>query len=152
MKKIDLGQSISILANLGVLVGVVFLVIELRQNSDLLGMEIRSSAQNRIAGVTDLLIENPHILELLRRDPGDLTPTEYDTLVLLGIRSLSNFESAYGDVRQGLVDEAEFVRRLKAIWNRPNLNYAMPLAWPTFRQRGSPEFVEWMERNVVPPE
>ena len=32
MKKIDLGQTITILANLGVIAGIVFLAIEVRQN------------------------------------------------------------------------------------------------------------------------
>ena len=34
MKKIDLGQSLGILANLGVLVGIIFLAIEVRHASD----------------------------------------------------------------------------------------------------------------------
>ena len=34
MKNIDLGQTIGVLANLGVLVGIVFLAIEIRQNNE----------------------------------------------------------------------------------------------------------------------
>ncbi len=36
MKKLDLSQTIGILANLGVIAGIVFLGVELRQNNDLL--------------------------------------------------------------------------------------------------------------------
>ena len=36
MKKLDLGQTVSILANLGVIAGIVFLGIEIRQNNYLL--------------------------------------------------------------------------------------------------------------------
>ena len=35
MKKIDLGQAIGILANVGVTAGIVFLGMELRQNNEL---------------------------------------------------------------------------------------------------------------------
>jgi hypothetical protein len=42
MKKIDLGQTITILANVGVIAGIVFLAIELQQNNALLETEIRS--------------------------------------------------------------------------------------------------------------
>jgi hypothetical protein len=149
MKKVSLGQTISILANLGVIAGIVFLAIELRQNNELLGMEIRTNSQNRVAGVTDLLLANPHLIELLHQDPGSLTPTEHDALVLLGIRNLSNFEIAYEDARRGLTDEALLLRRLRSIWYRPHLNYAMPLAWTTFKDRGSPNFVAWVEQNVI---
>ncbi len=36
MKKIDLGQTITILANIGVIAGIIFLAFELRQNNELL--------------------------------------------------------------------------------------------------------------------
>jgi len=39
MKKIDLGQTIGILANIGVIAGIVFLALELEQNNDLLQSE-----------------------------------------------------------------------------------------------------------------
>ncbi len=35
MNKINLGQTITILANLGVIAGIVFLGLELRQNNEL---------------------------------------------------------------------------------------------------------------------
>ena len=34
MKKMDLGQTLQILANFGVIAGIVFLAIEIRQNTD----------------------------------------------------------------------------------------------------------------------
>jgi hypothetical protein len=36
VKKIGLGQTISVLANIGVIAGIVFLGIELQQNNDCL--------------------------------------------------------------------------------------------------------------------
>ena len=44
MKKIDLGQTIQILANVGVLAGILFLAFELRQNT----MATRSAAASSI--------------------------------------------------------------------------------------------------------
>ena len=41
MKKIDLGQTISILANVGVIAGIVFLGFELRQNNALMAADAR---------------------------------------------------------------------------------------------------------------
>jgi len=46
MKKIDLGQSITLLANIGVIVGIIFLAVELRQNTNVArGNAIQSIAQ-----------------------------------------------------------------------------------------------------------
>lgn len=36
MKKIDLGQFISILANVGVISGIIFLAVEIRQNDKMM--------------------------------------------------------------------------------------------------------------------
>ena len=36
MKKTDLGQAIQVLANVGVIAGIVFLAVETRQNNQLL--------------------------------------------------------------------------------------------------------------------
>ena len=43
MKKIDLGQTVSILANVGVIIGIAFVGIELSQNNALLSAEARST-------------------------------------------------------------------------------------------------------------
>ena len=41
MKKLDLGQTITILANIGVIAGIVFLGLEIRQNNELMAAEAR---------------------------------------------------------------------------------------------------------------
>ena len=49
MKKLDLGQSIQILANIGVIAGILFVAVEIRQNNQLLTAEsIGTVFQNRI--------------------------------------------------------------------------------------------------------
>ena len=41
MKNNDLGQAISILANVGEITGIVFLAFELQQNNEALGLQAR---------------------------------------------------------------------------------------------------------------
>jgi hypothetical protein len=60
MKKIDLGQTITILANVGVITGIAFLAAELRQNNEMM----RAQTRNDIA---------QSVIELLR----DTADTEY---------------------------------------------------------------------------
>jgi len=52
VKKIDLGQAITILANLGVIAGIVFLAIEVRQNDASLQ---QANEMNRAAILTDIM-------------------------------------------------------------------------------------------------
>jgi hypothetical protein len=149
MKRIELGQTIQILANAGVIAGIVMLALELRQNNELLGVELRANSNERIMGTATIVLENPYLLELLGKDIATLTPTERDALVVLGIRTLSGFESSYRDVALGLADEERLRRSVRALWDRPRLNYGMPLAWETFKLRAEPDFVAWMEKNIV---
>lgn len=149
MKKLDIGQTVQILANIGVLAGIGMLALELRQNNELIGVEMRANSNARIAGTAEIVLENPYLLELLAKESALLADHERDALVLLGIRTLSGFENSYQDVVRGLSDEAQLLRAVRALWDRPRLNYGIPLAWETFRLRGTPEFVAWMEENVV---
>ena len=41
MKKIDVGQLVGILANLGVIAGIVFLAVEIQQNNEALAVQAR---------------------------------------------------------------------------------------------------------------
>jgi hypothetical protein len=43
MKRIDIGQTITILANVGVLAGIALLAVELRQNTKLLRAHLTTS-------------------------------------------------------------------------------------------------------------
>jgi hypothetical protein len=43
MKQIDYGQAAQVLANVGVLAGIIFLAFELQQNNELLNMQIRAT-------------------------------------------------------------------------------------------------------------
>ena len=51
MKKIDLGQAIAILANVGVIAGIAFLAFELRQNTQAVEL---ASAQSYLTGGSEL--------------------------------------------------------------------------------------------------
>ena len=66
MKKLDLSQAISILANVGVIAGIVFLAFELRQNNQILiaqtsyaqfniERERRSRLIENTGGITDVM-------------------------------------------------------------------------------------------------
>ena len=53
MKKLDIGQTMSVLANVGIIAGIVFLGYELQQNNDQLRSQSRAniySMQTEIQG------------------------------------------------------------------------------------------------------
>ena len=58
MKKLDLGQTVGILANLGVIAGILFLAIELRQNNQLLRVEAIGTVLEAQMSRSELIAEN----------------------------------------------------------------------------------------------
>jgi len=66
MKKIDLGQAITILANIGVIAGIVFLGIELRQNSAAAELQAAQSYVNLSYELDFRLVDDPSLVASLR--------------------------------------------------------------------------------------
>jgi len=58
LKKIDLAQTIGILANIGVIVGIVFLTVEIAQNNDQLASQTRNTIFELRAGLERDVVNN----------------------------------------------------------------------------------------------
>ena len=78
MKKIDLGQTISILANFGVIAGIVFLAVEIGQNQRALdeqnmltSLSGRDSAFSMMGSFRRLRMENPELDRVWRDGVAD---------------------------------------------------------------------------------
>ena len=85
MKKIDLGQTIAILANVGVIAGIVFLAIEVSQQNTINLLSGRDAAVENFNGFRTLLLENPDLMEIWNAGltNGELTSIEDDRFQLL---------------------------------------------------------------------
>ena len=150
MKKIDLGQTITILANVGVIAGIVFLGFELRQNNTLLKSQARSNLDaNRLTlqlsvientgGIAELIVRARSGEELSRAD-------EYRLTVRRGV-TLNNFESGYRELSSGALDEEDIPL---GQWSSVFLsNPGMMDFWEGVKQTAEPEFVQFMEENVI---
>jgi hypothetical protein len=76
MKKIDVGQTIQILANIGVLAGIAFLAFELQQNTRAVQL---ASAQSYLTGGSELdlrIATDADLAALLLRSNSSLSPVE----------------------------------------------------------------------------
>jgi len=111
MKKIDLGQMIAVLANIGVIAGIVFLGIEINQNSNELAAQTRNSLyemranleldfQRNIGGIAD-------IYEKIKAGEA-LTRSEQDRFFSRRAHVLRTLEYMYEQDPQGTLEEADF--------------------------------------------
>ena len=146
MKKIDLGQTITILANIGVIAGIVFLGIELQQNNALLAAESRAVSFASRMNMRGKALD-PQIAELIVRasQNADLTPAERVQLSTLHLMQLEQWEWAYeeAELGEGQRPDPDQIRGLFAIF--PGINEY----WQESKQGHPPGFRQWIDEALT---
>lgn len=150
MKKIDLGQAVSILANAGVIAGIVFLALELQQNNDLLESQVRATRTLMRQDYFRDLFTDPELTGLIVKASNNRELTEEEALRLYWLNTsvLTAWWTVYDEYSKGLIEEesldlaqwrATFQERLPR----------MPETWESQKIGRPDDFIEFMERNVV---
>jgi len=111
LKKIDLGQTLQLLGNVGVIVGILLLVYELNQNRDLMEAQTRNAIAETIV---QILIDEANNLELgeigLKIQSGeDLSALEDRQYGLHQAARFRYWENVYYQYNQGLFDDNEYL-------------------------------------------
>jgi len=149
LKKIELGQMITILANIGVIAGIVFLGFELQQNNELQRSQIRSNFQGARLGINFLITDSQWLPGIFAKvETGDpLSAEEAIRLQAQHQNLLTLAQWMYEDYTAlGLEPPAE---RIRATFRGQTLTPGISQTWEAYKKTVPPEFVEWMEENVV---
>jgi len=108
MKKIDWGQTIAILANVGVLLGIIFLAIEIRESRIAILAQSQDSVADGFLTLNLVTITDPEIGLTFQKGlcaPEELTELEAARFSM-HMRALFNqFRRIYRLYEQGLLDE-----------------------------------------------
>ena len=138
-----LNRWLTLGANLGVLVGIVLLLVELDQNRDMM----RAQTRHQLAmGLVELQIAtgtNQQLVELLdRADDGEaLTEAEQRQIGYRFNALIRYWENVHYQYRQDLYDKAEFAKQKEA-WRKTFENGpAIMSYWCRKRLEYSPEFM-----------
>lgn len=149
MRNLDLGQTITILANLGVIAGIVFLGIELRQNNELIEAQARYVRTERITGVARDMFAVPGRAEMIvKLGNGEaLTEAEDYKLYMFNLMRLRGLESQWRDQVEGNLEIN--VAGMREAFRGNIFNAPMQNAWEQSKRSFPSEFVAWMEENIV---
>ncbi len=150
MKADNVNRWLTLGANVGVVIGIIFLAVELQQNNELLQsqasitfVEIRSGSLNNLA-------QNDELLKtiLKAKEGEDLSPLESKRLEIFYRSVFVMWEWEYGQYDKGLLDVSDQPPAMR--W-RPAVSYH-PLIrenWSIHKETLSPKFVQYMEENVL---
>ena len=128
MKKIDLGQTIQTVANLGVIAGIVFLAFELRQNNEQLEMQSYQSWVNANIELNMAASEESRsqILRAGNYDSSNLTDETFISFAMWYMGVMQMAQSADYLYRSGSLDEE--------LWRTEMNRVAVMLTLPGVRE------------------
>ena len=151
MMKMNLGSAIQTLANVGVIAGIVFLGFELQQNNKLMEAEARDVRNVRIQDFIQQAYMVPGLAEIILkvREGEPLTAIEKIKLRSRQGRQLRGFQAQWTESIVG-VGASPNASNIRTFFYEGGY-YTTPLddAWEEIKPTLSPEFVEWMEENVI---
>ena len=154
MNTLDLGQIIAIFANLGVIAGIVFLGMELRQNNKALRLQLRLERENTLRQGLIGRLENSDVIRAAAKVLREEELTLEDTLLIGDYNrgALVNWWLAYRQVKDGSLDEAALPVSLWSTVFRDGTAFPrMEESWVEFKHLfpREVEYIQWFEENIA---
>ena len=139
MKKIELGQSLEIIANVGVLVGIIFLALEINQNTALIEAEMSQNRTDTAMTEAQSIYNSDHLPGILTalRNGESITDVDEERIYHWARSFNRNMENQLRLYRLGMLEE-NIVRSMefaiqdvigispvtRGIWERTKLQYS----------------------------
>jgi hypothetical protein len=147
MKSESINQYITMAANIGVLMGIIFLALELQQNNELLAHGSRYSMLQNQKDWSQYLNGDEEISRLMYLDASRHNLSDLDNVrrfnILFG--NLSAWQWEWEQSRSGLFGEKELpVEVFRALWR----NFVIERDWPELSKIFKPDFVIFIENEV----
>jgi hypothetical protein len=152
MKKIDVAQTLSILANLGVIAGIIFLGFELRQNNTLMASQSRANQTEQVLALQSEVFLNADLAEIIYKASMSEPRTGADQLRLLALqpKMILGMQFQFEELRNGTLDRVN-VAAWRAIYRGEFATVPVPIdkGWDDLKDVLRPEFREFFEANVL---
>lgn len=148
----DLAEVITIGANLGVIFGIVFLAVEIRNNNKLLAAQARYSLRQYRSDIADSLML-PHVLSATHKWARDesVTDEEKSTALMVAIKIIELWEWQYGEYAAGMLQKSELPVGAWRLWYHDKGPFPVPVQ-AIYQMRKNvlnTDFVQFFEDNVV---
>ena len=147
-----LNQWLSISANVGVLIGVVFLVIEIQQNTDMLQSQTRDSITDKQVELYQWFHDSALTIALASSESLQESVALENELFFFNASSVFRiWENEYYQFQQGLFEPDEFEPRV-SLWKDRLNNQGYRNAWnANERQFYAIDFVELIDSLIEAP-
>jgi hypothetical protein len=149
---LDFGQVIGIIANIGVIAGIVFVAVEVRQNNRLLEAQARYSLRQYRSDIADTIM-TPHILEAAHKYARNesVTPAEKSAALMTALKVLELWEWQHGEFVAGMLRRESLPVDSWRLWYHGKGQSPLPIEeiWAVRKEVMNPAFVVFFEEHVV---
>jgi len=142
-----LNRWLTLGANIGVLIGIILLVIELDQNRQMIQAQTRNDISQQLSNRLLLVASNSQLNNVTRRAAAgeELSVDEQRQAYLYVVANLRDWENMHYQYRHGMFDEIEFEAE-KTSWQFVISNSkTFASVWCQTRQNFSPQFSAELE-------
>lgn len=148
----DVNNIISLIANIGVIAGIVFLAVELRQNNRLLAAQARYSLRQYRSDIADTIMA-PHVLAATHKYAAgeEVSPVEKSAALMTALKVVELWEWQHGEYVAGMLDRGKLPIDSWQLWYHGNAECPVPIreVWESRCKVMNPAFVKFMEENVI---
>ena len=154
MKLSKLNESLTLIANLGVIAGIIFLAVEVQLNTNMMRAQTRDAVTGKQLEWYAVIAGDSETMDVYFRginSPEDIDPNSSDQtrFNMLMIGNFRIWENEWYQFKQGLFDQDEFDPRLE-VWSRMlRQNKGLSNVWKDQRLNYSPEFREQVDQLVA---
>ena len=154
MKKIDLGKTIQLVANLGVIAGILFLGLELRQNNQLLRAEAISTVLETRLSRQERVLENESVAALYAKNQRNEVLTDEDLIRMQASRNRGfiGWQRDFFLFQEGILPEEYFRANfpvMKNAFSDTGGSYSGFQHWETWKTNASPAYREFIEQCIL---
>ena len=138
---------LTLVANFGVIAGVVFLAYELQQNNELLVQESRYSMLQNQKDWTQFINGSEEVSNLLYvEDSQNLSDLDQDRRFGILLGNIFTWQWEWEQSRTEMFGETELpVEAFRALWQ----NFGLERDWPELKVTLKSDFVTFMENDVI---
>ena len=150
--ELDIGQFITVAANFGVIAGLIFLAMEIRQNNKFMAAQARYSLRQYRSDIADSLML-PHVIEATHKwaRGESITPEERSTGFMVAIKMLELWEWQFGEFSAGMLRKHELPVGAWRLWfhNKGPIPTPVQEIYNIRKDVLNAEFVQFFEENIV---
>ena len=150
--QMDVGQIVGLLANIGVIAGIVFLAVEIRQNNRLLAAQARYSLRQYRTDIADTIM-SPHVLEATHKYASDeqVTPAERSAALMTALKVVELWEWQHGEFVEGMLQRETLPIDAWRLWFYGKAQSPVPIQeiWELRKGVLNADFVRFFEEHVI---